>query len=113
MQESALLKLSVVSSIIGLVILFSISSLTEIEYSDINELTLNNLDDTIKVQGLITKVTPKEKITLLEIAQHNKMPIVIFDTNITINPGDEVEILGTVEEYNGKIELIADRIEQI
>lgn len=113
MQEKTLLKISIISSIIGLIILYLISSFTTIENFEIKDLTLNDLDKTIKVQGLITRITPTDSITILEVAQHNKMPVIIFDTNISTNIGDEISVLGKVEEYNGKIELIADKIEKI
>ncbi|MFA5142382.1 MAG: hypothetical protein WC471_05425 [Candidatus Woesearchaeota archaeon] len=112
MQEKTLLKLAVVSSIIGLIILFVMSSFTQLDNTDISKLTSLDVDKTLKVTGIITKISQTEQTTMLEIAQHNRMPVLIFDTNLTLNKGDEVEIIGKAQDYNGELELIADRIER-
>ena len=108
-----MLKLSVSISLIGLIILSGISQSVEFELSNINQLTINDIDNTIKLKGIITKVKEADKVTFFDVAQHSKMPVIIFGTNISINEGDEVEILGKVAKYNGNIELIADRIEKV
>ncbi len=113
MQESTLLKISVVSSIIGLALLFFLSMFTKLENTEIKELSIADIDRTIKIQGLVSRVNPGEKITFLEIVQHNKMPVLVFSTNLTLNSGDEVEVVGKVTEYNGKVELIADNIRRV
>jgi DNA/RNA endonuclease YhcR with UshA esterase domain len=112
MQESTLLKIAVVSSIVGLILLFVISTFSSVDSVDINKVTALDVDKTVKITGLVSKVMPRGTITYLDITQHNKMPVLIFDTNLTINTGDEVEVTGKVQEYNGGVEIIADRIDR-
>jgi len=110
MEEKDLLRAAVVGAIIGLVSLFLLSTLSTIPSASINELTLNDLEKTVKIDGIVTNVLAKESITIVEIAQHNKMQLVVFDTDIKLQAGDQIQAIGTVEEYNGNLELIADQI---
>ena len=107
MNERALLKISLIGSIIGIIILFILSSFTELEENQISNLE----DDNVKVKGIITKITDRETIMIIEIAQQNKIEAIIFkEENISLEKGDEIEITGSTDEYEGRQQIIVDKI---
>ena|SRR3989338_6918391 len=113
MKEKTLLKTALITSLIGLIALYIISSNLEINETSIQKITLENKDDFIKLNGFVTKVVNAEKVSILEITQPQKITVVLFknkNKNISISEGSEVEIFGRVDEYEGNMEIIAERI---
>ncbi|TKJ17620.1 hypothetical protein CEE44_03755 [Candidatus Woesearchaeota archaeon B3_Woes] len=110
MKEKTLLKIALIVSLIGILILLFISSKLEV-----NEKTISNIDETdigssLKIDGVITNIRKTNTITLIDIAQLEEMKVVVFNKEIELNKGDYVEITGKIEEYKGSTELIADKI---
>lgn len=110
MKEKTLLKISLISSLMGILLLLIISNKLEV-----NEKIISNIDETdigsnLRISGVITNVKNIGSVMLIDIAQLEKMKVVVFNSNITLNKGDYVEITGKIEEYKGSTELIADKI---
>lgn len=110
MKEKTLLKISLIASLVGILILLFISSRLEV-----NEKTISNIDETdigssLKIDGVITNIRKTNKVTFIDIAQLEEMKVVVFNDEIELNRGDYVEITGKIEEYKGLTELIADKI---
>lgn len=106
MKEKTLLKISLVITILGIIMLFFISKTLDINE---NIISADNIDKEIKVTGLVTKVTETDKVTFLEISKPEKVTACVFD-KVDIKVDDKVTVEGELEEYNGKLELIARRI---
>ena len=114
MQEKTLLKLSIIGSLLGLIILFTLAQKIEIGEKQINKLTTGDIEQSIKITGLVTKVTNREKVMFLEISEKAKVNALLFKKgNITIETGDLIEIKGTVDEYNNQPQIIIDEIKFI
>ncbi|OGM02216.1 hypothetical protein A3K72_00930 [Candidatus Woesearchaeota archaeon RBG_13_36_6] len=112
MKERSLLKIALASSLIGLLVLFFVSSKLEIEENSIKELDNLNLDQDIRVKGVVSSVKDTGSIMILDIAQPQTINVMLFkDGNISISKGDFVELNGELKEYNGKKEIIANQIE--
>jgi DNA/RNA endonuclease YhcR with UshA esterase domain len=111
MKEKALLKIALVASCIGLLLLFIFSKNIEV-----NEATIDKIDgmqdEEVRIQGVVERVSNKEKVTFIEITQEVTTTVVVFD-NISINKGEKIEVIGKVDEYNGESEILAERIERI
>lgn len=110
MKEKTLLKIALIASLIGILILLFISSKLEV-----NEKTISNIDETdigssLKIDGVITNIRKTNTVTFIDIAQLEEMKVVVFNEEIDLNRGDYVEITGKIEEYKGSTELIADKI---
>ena len=114
MKENTLLKIAMVCSLAGIAVLYFVS--TKIDVKNYNPIKLNeNIGDDVKLQGTIAKMTDTGNVVFIEINQQNPATIVLFteDDNLKLKNGDSVEISGKVQEYNGKNEIIANRIRVI
>jgi aspartyl/asparaginyl-tRNA synthetase len=111
MEEKQLVKISLIVTIVGLLILLF--------FADSFELTaINKIDDVeneqeVKLLGKITKLTKLDKVIFIELEgeQVVKSDVILFpDSEIYLQEGNYVEITGTIEEYNNKKEVIANEI---
>ena len=112
MQEKTLLKIALIVSLVGLLLLYLISDNIIINEKNIERITLDNKDEFVKVRGLVNKLTDTDKVTIMEIMQPTEITVVLFkgeNKPTPIQEGNEVEIIGKVDEYEGKLEIIAHR----
>ena len=111
MKENTLLKIALICSLVGLVILYFISTRIEIKDYKPNVLS-NNVGDDVKLHGKITKITDKGNAVFIDISQQFPISVVVFsDGNISkIKKDDFIEVFGKVQNYNGKDEIIAQKI---
>lgn len=63
----------------------------------------------IKIKGTVYDVEEKEKITIITFKTKDNLKAITFD-NTQLQKGDEIQITGKLQEYNGKIEIVADQI---
>ena len=111
MKETTLLKTALICSLAGLVILYFIS--TKIEIKDYSPSKLNkNIGDDVKLKGTVTKITDKGNVVFIEVNQQSQINVVLFtaENNLKLKEGDNVEVIGKVQEYNGKNEIIAENV---
>ena len=111
MKETNLLKIALICSLAGLVALYFIS--TKIEIKDYKPSILNkNIGDDVSLKGTITKITDKGNVVFIEVSQQNPVTVVLFtdNNNLNLKNGDNVEVIGKMQEYNGKNEIIAQKI---
>ena len=111
MKETTLLKLALICSLVGLLALFFISAKIEIKDYKPNFLN-NNVGDDVKLTGTIAKISDKGDVAFVEIIQKVPVSVVVFKdkTNLRLKSNDSIEVYGKVKEYNGKNEIIAQRI---
>jgi len=113
MKEKNLLKIALITSLLGLSILYLINDNIEIKEKNIEKITIDNKDEFVKLTGIVNRIVDTEKVTIMEITQPQQITVVLFkDENKTmpIQEGNEVEVIGKVDEYEGKLEIIADRL---
>ena len=113
MKENTLLKIALICSLIGLIALYFIS--TKIEVKDYKPNLVNeNIGDDVKLNGIVTKISDRGSVVFIEVSQQNPVAVVLFtDDDINLKNGDTVEVIGEVQEYNGKNEIIAQKIRVI
>ena len=114
MKETTLLKIALICSLVGLVTLYFIS--TKIEIKDYKPNLLNkNIGDDVKLKGIITKITDKGSVVFIEVSYQSPAALVLFtnDNSLKLKSGDNIEVAGKVQEYNGKNEIIAQKIRVI
>lgn len=113
MKENTLLKIALICSLIGLAALYFISSKIEVKRYAPKQLKANIGDD-VGLKGTITKITDKGSVVFIEVEQANTVAVVLFTKdNISLSKGDNIEIIGEVQEYNGKEEIIAQRVRAV
>tara|TARA_Y100000310_G_C20638248_1_gene792413 strand:- start:307 stop:651 length:345 start_codon:yes stop_codon:yes gene_type:complete len=111
MQEKTLLKLALVVSLGGILLLYFLSSGIDLEAVPGIEEVEENTE--VKVVGKLGKVKELDNVAFLEIWREKimKTTVVLFkDSNISLKKGDYVEITGTVEDYEGKKEVIGNKV---
>ncbi|MBW2963301.1 OB-fold nucleic acid binding domain-containing protein [Candidatus Woesearchaeota archaeon] len=114
MKERNLFKISLIGSILGIVILWLVSSQIELSESMISKIDSVPEGDEVLVKGVVTKVTDTEKVVFLDVSQEEikSVTVVLFkDGDVSLAAGDYVEIEGTVEDYEGKREIIGNKVE--
>lgn len=109
MKETALLKVSLIVSLLGILLLLFIVQKIDVSPSIISQIDQNTAGSTATITGIVSEVTTSNKTVIFNVAQLDKMMVVVFD-NISLQKGDYVEVTGKIQEYNGKPELIADKI---
>ncbi len=107
-----LLKLSLTISLIGIFIILSISSFYELPLQKIKDLNENQLETKVKISGTLLSIKETPGLYLLKITDNTAtIPIVIFkEETLNLNPGQKLEIQGTLTEYNHELEILAEII---
>jgi len=116
MKDKTLLKTALTCSIIGLIILFFISERIEVDEITIDKLDEMEIGKTVKIKGYIEDVANMEKVAFLKVAQEKTevVSIVLFkEENISLDTGDYVEVIGEVEDYEGKKEIVGNLVKKI
>jgi len=108
MKDSTLLKISLIISILGILILFFIADNSKIKEVEVNKLE-HYKDKTVKIKGIIEEVTKTESATFIKVKQPNLVEVVVFEA-LNLSKGNYVEITGKVDEYNDEYEILADKI---
>jgi DNA/RNA endonuclease YhcR with UshA esterase domain len=112
MQEKTLLKISLITALIGIFILLIILDRIDISDSNINLINKTMIDQQIKIKGEITRLTETPGLYILNVKDDTgNIDVIIFkEEKIELEKGKVIEIQGTVTEYQGKVEIIAKKI---
>ena len=116
MKEKTLLKIAVLSSVLGLLILFFISSYIPIQEINIDRIDEMDIGEPVKIYGEILKVGESDKVLFLQIGQEKieKVEVILFkDSDFDLKEGNYVEIIGEIDDYQGKREIIAHTVKII
>ncbi|MAG45195.1 MAG: hypothetical protein CMH63_00275 [Nanoarchaeota archaeon] len=110
-----LLKVSLTVSILGIFSLLLISEYSEIPLQNIKDLTIEQLETKVKVSGELISIKETSGLYLLKLKQSNSLiPIVIFkESSLDLKKKSQLEITGTLTEYNNEFEILADTIKYI
>jgi len=112
MQEKTLLKISLITSLIGILILLLILDKIDVSDSNINLINKTSLDEQVKIKGEITRITETPGLYILNIKDNTgNIDIIIFkEDKIDLEKGSIIQVEGQVTEYQSKIEIIAKKI---
>jgi len=110
-EDKLLLRIAIATAFTGLCALFFMMYFTEIPLREINSIDLNDVDNKIIVEGVVEKVaySTNNKTTFITISQECKITAVSFDM-INITDGTHIRVEGKVSEYDGRTEIIVDKI---
>ena len=114
MKETTLLKIALVCSLLGLGIIYFISA--KIDVKDYKPSQLNeNVGDDVKLIGTIAKISQNDNVAFIEINYQSPITVVLFaeNKNLSLKINDSIEIIGEVQEYRGKNEIIAQKVRVI
>jgi len=108
----SLIKAALITALLGLVALIFLSQNLEPRLININEISNNNLDSFVKIQGQVISISQKEDFSSMKIndGTGNITAICWKKTNIT--KGSNIEITGKVVEWHGILEIQAEKIKE-
>ena len=108
MDDALLLKIALIVGVIGVIGLFLLNAsidLKETRFEDVDSVDSGY----VKISGVVERVYSKENLTIIDVSQKCNIKVVVFD-EVELSEGQYIEAEGTVEDYEGKNELLAERI---
>ena len=112
-----ILRISIVVAITGVILLFAISYLFTEESIDISEVKIGQIE---KISGMVTSLyVSRDSHVFLKVADSTgEITVVAFknsniDEAYDLELGEEISVLGRVDEYKGELEIIAKEISKI
>ena len=109
MEEKTLFKLSLISSIIGIILIISITSKLEPPTIKISNIDNSLLDMQIKTSGKIDSIIDKGSLTILNLKDNKVIPIILFEKT-HFKKGSTVEVIGKVSEFQNELQITASYI---
>jgi len=102
--------MAVICSIVGVIILWFISGTILPDES----ISYANIDNSVIIQGEIRRMVPGENLVLIDVERLANIKVVVFSSeNLSVSEGDTIEVVGVLEEYEGKLEVVAERITRL
>lgn len=113
MKNTNLLKISLIISIIGILLLLVLANTQTPKLIKIKDINKQLLDKKIQVQGKIQsiKTFKEENFQIITIQDSTGKINVILDNPINITKNQTLTIIGKVAEYKDTLQIQADKIE--
>lgn len=108
MQDRQLLRIAIISSIIGIIALFMITQITEIDSSSIQSVKLCGKTD-VSIKGVVTGTKKIGDMTIITVSQEENIEVIAYE-NQPAEVGDEITVQGKVGQYKGQNQIVADKI---
>jgi DNA/RNA endonuclease YhcR with UshA esterase domain len=112
MKEKLLLKISLATAIIGIVVLYFVSQNIEA-----NQTTMNIIDGvedgTVIITGTVLDINERNSTTFLQIEATETLPVIAFGKVPMLTPGDLVQVRGKMSKKDGKSSIISEEIRVI
>jgi len=112
-----ILKISIVIAILGIIALFLITQYNNENIVKVEDLKIGQIE---RITGMVTSAyVSKNDHVFLKVADNTgEITVVAFknsniDTAYELENGDQVSVLGRIDEYKGKLEIIAKEIRKI
>jgi len=111
----SILKISIVIALIGTFILLFLSYVSEPKLIEIKDISKSMLDNFVKISGKINSMDNKESIKIIKVEDNSgSIDVIIFEENIiNIGKGMNAEIIGKVSEYQGLMQINAEKIREL
>lgn len=113
MDEKVLFKLSLLTSLIGILSLLLMSLTANLDETNINDISKDTLN--VRLTGKVESITSKATVSTIKLLKEEFIEIVIFDSLNTSNLKKDsiVTIEGKINYDKDKKQLIADKISLI
>jgi DNA/RNA endonuclease YhcR with UshA esterase domain len=119
MKENIIRNVSIVCSIVGLAVLFFLSKAIQLNQTDINKISYEDVGKNVRICGeLASKYSTKAGHQFLKIKDSTgSITAVIFNTTakkFDLNSIDKkICVTGNVDEYENRLEIIAKNIQVV
>lgn len=114
MHDKEIFKITLTTTILGLIGLIILSGYVNPEELSVNEIDKSKIDNQVKVTGIIENYTITKTGTMIITLndRSNVIKVVIFPStslNTTLYNGMNITVTARVVEYNGEMELIIEK----
>jgi len=113
MNDKTLTKISLISSFIGLILVYLATTIIQVKAYDISEIKESMVDRDAKIVGQIKNIVKTEKVLILLVKDNSgSITVISFDPEDIedIKEGQIIEARGKIALYKNKLEIIADSI---
>ena len=110
MNDIQLLRLCFVLAFLGLGALFVLSKTVEGEIVGISEISEEKIGQKVVVQGVVHNLRQLETMTLFSLQENGADILVVSFSAADIEENDVVTVTGSVKEYKGELEVVAEEI---
>lgn len=120
--DDKLLKIALVTSLIGLIGLIAFTPTIEVKEVDIKDINRGMIDEEVSIKGVITDVAQSSSKTSYFLTINDgeaQIQLIIFESQVAeiesknLDIGSfknhKVQVVGTVTQYNSEMELILSR----
>ncbi|MEE1134082.1 MAG: exodeoxyribonuclease VII large subunit [Methanobrevibacter sp.] len=120
--DDKLLKIALVTSLIGLIGLIAFTPTIEVKEVDIKDINRGMIDEEVSIKGVITDVAQSSSKTSYFLTINDgkaQIQLIIFESQVAeiesknLDIGSfknhKVHVVGTVTQYNSEMELILSR----
>jgi DNA/RNA endonuclease YhcR with UshA esterase domain len=120
--DDKLLKIALVTSLIGLIGLIAFTPTIEVKEVDIKDINRGMIDEEVSIKGVITDVAQSSSKTSYFLTINDgeaQIQLIIFESqvaeiesknlDICSFKNHKVQVVGTVTQYNSEMELILSR----
>jgi DNA/RNA endonuclease YhcR with UshA esterase domain len=117
--DDKLLKIALITSLVGIIGLIAFTPTIEVKEVDIKDINRGMIDEEVRLDGVISDIAQSKSKTSYFLTINDgeaQIQLIIFESqvgeiqsrNIDIEDfrGHKVEVVGTVTQYNSKMELI-------
>lgn len=114
MHDKEIFKITLTTTILGLIGLIILSGYVNPEELSVNEIDKSKIDNQVKITGIIENYTITKTGTMIVTLNDGSdvIKVVIFPStslNTTLYNGMNITVTAKVVEYNGEMELIIEK----
>ena len=112
MDERILLKISLITSLVGILVLLIILEKIDVSDSNISAIDKNLSEKQVKIKGEITRIRETPAFSMINVKDNTEnIDVIVFkEESLELKEGDIIQVEGQVTEYQGKLEILAKRI---
>lgn len=112
MQEKTLLKIALVTSLVGILILLIILDKIDVSSSNINAINKTLSEKQVKIKGEITRITETPGLYIINVKDNTgNIDVIVFkEEKLELEKGAIIQVEGQITEYQGKMEIIAKKV---
>jgi len=114
----SLIKAALITALIGLVALIFLSENLEPKLIKINEISGGDLESFVKIQGMAISIKDNGDFSIIKVNDGTEnITALVWKTKefnrLNLSKNEKIEVLGKVTEYNGLLEISAEKIKKI
>jgi len=110
MEDKTLLQISTSVAVFGIILLLLLSYYDKIPEKKFNDITEKDAGSKVRVNGNVAGVYYHNNSMSINLRQDCYINIFLFDNKQNFTFGENLTIYGTVQEYNGKMNINAEKI---